>query len=1083
MKKPIQILVFIVLIHVIFGQNSFSQEATTDESPFSVAASSLKFRSLGPAHASGRIADIEVNPNNPSEYYLAVAAGNVWKTVNSGITFEPIFDSYGSYSTADVAIDPQNTNEVWVGTGEYNSQRAIGYGDGVYLSRDGGKSFKNMGLQKSEHIGRIVIDPRNSHVYVAAQGPLWGDGGERGLYKTIDKGATWQKILDISAQTGVTDIVFDPRNPDVLYCASYQRRRHVFTLINGGPESAIYKSEDAGKTWRKLTNGLPSGDVGRIGLAISPVNPDYVYAIVEAAEKNGGFFLSKDRGESWTKQSDYSSGSAQYYNRIHCDPKNVNKVFSTDTYTVFTLDGGKTWTNIGLEYRHVDDHALWINPSNTNHWLIGGDGGLYETYDHGAKWRHVSNLPVTQYYRVSMDNTEPFYNLCVGTQDNNSMTGPSQTVSEYGILNSDWTTTLGGDGFFSAFDPKDANIIYTEYQYGGLARFDKRSGESVYIIPQAPPGEAYRWNWNAPLAVSAHKHTRIYFAANKLFRSEDRGNSWTVISPDLTRQLDRNQLKVMGKLQSPEAVAKNVSTSLFGNIVAFSESEKNENLLYVGTDDGLIQVTENGGTSWAKYEKFGSVPDMTYVSCILASQHDENVVFASFDGRKNNDLKPHIYISRNKGKSWESITSNLPERGTVYTIAEDHINKNLLFVGTEFGVFASPDAGKTWTQLKNGLPTIAVFDLKIHKKQDDLVLGTFGRGIYILDDYAPLREISTEIAEKPAYIFSVKDALMFIQTDVTYGQGATYFAGKNPDYGAVFTIYLKEDIKTKKQIRKDAEKQAAKDGKDSVYPTESELRAEDDERKPFLILTVKDDAGNIVRRIEAPATKGIQRVNWGLRTFNQNPVTESNTANYDSQKSGMPVMPGKYSVSLSKMVAGVETKLCDDVCFHAVPLNNATLPAADRKALAEFQLEAAKLNGAVYATNSYLKQLENKLIALRTAFANAPTNSASELALVETFSAQIKTLSRKLNGDETIAKRNGNQPPSVSERIGAAVEGLWNSTSAPTQTLSDNLVLGKSELKVLISEIEKLEKDIEILQETARKIGAPLTPGILPKID
>ncbi len=1083
MKQTLFNLTIAVLFSIVSSQTIYSQEDKKIDKPFTQVASALKFRSLGPAHASGRIADIEVNPNNHSEYYLAVAMGNVWKTTNSGITFEPIFDTYGSYSTSDVAIDPRNTNELWVGTGEYNSQRAIGYGDGVYLSKDGGKSFKNVGLQNSEHIGRIVIDPRNSDVYVAAQGPLWGDGGERGLYKTSDKGTTWKKILDISAQTGITDIVIDPRNPDVLYCASYQRRRHVFTLINGGPESAIYKSEDAGATWQKITSGLPSGDIGRIGLAISPVNPDYVYAVIEASEKNGGFYRSTDRGESWTKQSDYTSESAQYYNRIFCDPADENKVFAVDTYTKYSTDGGKTWQTLPLELKHVDDHALWIDPSDTNHLIIGCDGGVYESFDMGTKWRHTSNLPVTQYYRVSIDNTEPFYNLCAGTQDNNSMTGPSQNVSDYGITNYEWTTTIGGDGFFSAFDPDDANIIYTEYQYGGLARFDKRSGEHIYIIPEAPEGEAYRWNWNAPMMVSSHKGTRLYFAANKLFRSENRGNSWEVISPDLTRQIDRNQLKVMGKLQSPEAVAKNASTSLFGTIVSIAESPKNENLLIVGTDDGLIQITNDGGKTWTKIEKFTSVPETTYVSCIVASQHDENTVFASFDARKNNDLKPYILKSTDKGKTWTSISSDLPKRGTVYSIAEDHINKNILFVGTEFGVFVTNDAGKSWHQLKNGLPTIAIMDIKIHKKQDDLILATFGRGLYILDDYAPLREVSDSFSERNAHIFTVKDALMFIQTDALYGQGATYFAGQNPEYGAVFTIFLNEESKSKKQLRKDAEKNAQKEGKDITYPTEDELRAEDDERAPYLILTIAEQSGKIIRRIQAPATKGVQRVTWGLRSFNQNPITAELSEPHNSQKSGMPVLPGTYTVTLSKVVAGIETTLSEAVTFNTVPLNMATLPASDKKSLAEFQTDAAKVYAASTAVGNYLHNLEVKTGAVRTALLNAPTNTSADIALADKYLQTIKQLRRKLYGDETIAKRNGNQPPSISDRLSSSVYGLWNSTSAPTQTMRDNLKLGREQLKKLISEIKTLENEINILESRAQKAGAPLTPGILPDID
>ncbi|MBL4653343.1 MAG: hypothetical protein JKY53_10850 [Flavobacteriales bacterium] len=612
--------------------------------------SGLSFRSIGPALTSGRIADIAVNPNNTAEYYVAVASGGVWKTTNHGTTFSPIFDSQGSYSIGCVTIDPNNPHTIWVGTGENNNQRSVAYGDGVYKSNDGGKSWKNMGLKTSEHIGKIIVHPTNSNiVYVAAYGPLWNKGGDRGIYKTEDGGKTWNKVLDIDEHTGISDIVMDSRNPDVIYAAAHQRRRHTFTYVGGGPSSGIHKTEDGGKTWNKLSSGLPSSNMGRIGLAISPVNPDYVFAMIEAEQDNEGFYRSTNRGASWTKMSKHRT-SGNYYQEIICDPNDVDKIFSMDTWLHHTEDGGKTFKKTGEKSKHVDNHCIWINPNNTNHWIVGCDGGLYETWDHAASWQYKPNLPVTQYYKVAVDNAEPFYNVYGGTQDNNSMGGPSRTTTNHGIMNSDWYITNGGDGFESAIDPVNPNIVYAQSQYGWLVRYDKSTGERVGIQPQPRAGEdGLRWNWDAPLIISPHNNKRLYFAANKLFKSDDQGNTWECISDDLTRQIDRNTLKVMGRVQSMDAVMKNKSTTMYGNIVALDESSKQEGLIYVGTDDGLIQITEDNGKTWKKISSFVGIPSNTYVNAIVCSQHDANTVYAVFNNHKQGDFKPYILKSTDKG--------------------------------------------------------------------------------------------------------------------------------------------------------------------------------------------------------------------------------------------------------------------------------------------------------------------------------------------------------------------------------------------------------------------------------------------------
>ncbi|HEX6200128.1 MAG TPA: glycosyl hydrolase, partial [Thermoanaerobaculia bacterium] len=759
----------------------------------------LALRGIGPAVTSGRISDLGVHPDYPDTWWVAVASGGVWKSDNAGITWKPVFDGQSSYSIGCLAIDPENPEVVWVGTGENNSQRSVSYGDGVYKTTDGGRSWKNVGLKASEHIGKIVIDPRDTDVVlVAAQGPLWSSGGDRGLYKTTDGGETWKKVLEISPDTGVTDLVYDPRNPDRLYAASYQRRRHVWTLIDGGPESAVYRSEDGGETWNEVEQGLPRGDVGRIGLAISPVDPDVVYAIIEAAEeKSAGFYRSTDRGASWERRSGYVSGSPQYYQEIFADPHDRDRVWSMDTWLMVTEDGGASFERAAQDNMHVDHHAFWIDPEDADHLVIGNDGGLYETFDRGASWRFIPNLPITQFYKIAVDDAEPFYNVYGGTQDNFTLGGPTQTTSASGITNGDWFVTVGGDGFQPRVEPGNPDVVYSQSQYGNLVRFDRASGELLDIQPQPAPGdEPLKWNWDSPLIISPHSKTRLYFGANRLFRSEDRGSSWRPVSPDLTRKIDRNQLPVMGRIWSIDAVAKNASTSFYGNIVALSESPLVEDLLYVGTDDGLVQVSEDGGGSWREVGTFPGVPERTYVSRLEASRHDPDTVYAAFDNHKMGDFKPYVRESTDRGRTWTSIAGDLPERGTVYALAQDAEDADLLFAGTEFGVFFTPDGGGKWIQLKGGMPTIAVRDLAIQDRETDLVAGTFGRGFWVLDDYSPLRDLTQERLEAEAVLYPVEDPWVYMPGYTPLGirgpgfQGASYFTAPNPPFGAVFTYYL-----------------------------------------------------------------------------------------------------------------------------------------------------------------------------------------------------------------------------------------------------------------------------------------------------
>jgi len=1095
-KRSVKCSIIFLAVLFFFGsytspvQDSKEKDATDPLADVSLGA--LKFRSIGPAMTSGRISDFAVHPKKRSEFYVATASGGVWKTVNCGTTFEPIFDSQGSYSIGCVTLDPNNPNAVWVGTGENNNQRSVAYGDGVYKSEDGGRSWKNMGLKASEHIGMIAIDPRDSDVvYVAAYGPLWSAGGDRGLYKSINGGENWEAVLTISEHTGVNEVHFDPRDPDVLYATAHQRRRHVFTLLGGGPESGIYKSRDAGKTWQKINRGLPGGDKGRISLAISPADPEYIYAMVEAKRGQEGFYRSLDRGASWEKRSGYSS-RGNYYVEIVCDPKDRERVYSMDTFLQVTDDGGRTWTALGDRSKHWDSHALWIDPHDTDYYLNGNDGGVYESFDRGATWKFMTNLPVTQFYKVAVDNSEPFYFVYGGTQDNYSLGGPSRTISAHGIVTSDWYTTQGGDGFESQVDPEDPNIVYAQSQHGGLTRYDKKSGENLGIKPKPRQGEKdYRWNWDAPLLISPHSPTRLYFAANKVFRSDDRGSTWKVISDDLTRQIDRNKLEVMGRVWPMDAVAKNASTSQYGTIVALDESPVQEDMIYIGTDDGLIQVTEDGGETWRRIEKFPGIPERTYVNEVLASQHDRDVVYAAFNNHKNGDFKPYVLKSGDAGRSWVSISSNLPERGSVYALAEDHVQKNLLFAGTEFGVFASVDGGRHWTQLEAGLPTIAVRDIAIQQRENDLVLGTFGRGFYILDDYTPLRYLNPDTLAQDAHIFPIKDALMFVEsyplgtlgTKAKGFQGEDFFTAENPPIGAVFTYYLKEDVKTLEDLRKEKESEAVKNKQPVPYPTYEQMRAEEEEDTPYLIFTIWDDEGQVVRKLRASARKGLHRLVWDLRYADLSPTSERQAAPASSGPSSTFVLPGKYKVALSKNVNGEVAQLTGPVELQAVTLNNVTLPAADRAELVAFQKKVRELSRSVNGASALVRDLGGLIPHFKGALKSVAEDETEIYADIKALELKVEELGRKLFGDRLYRQVDQDAEPGLVGRLNGAIFDNRRSSAGPTQSQRDNYRIVAEEFPPILEELRKIvEVDVKAIEKKLEDIGAPYTPGRLPKI-
>jgi photosystem II stability/assembly factor-like uncharacterized protein len=1051
--------------------------------------SGLRLRAIGPAVTSGRVSDLAVNPRNPSEYYVATASGGVWKTTNRGTTYTPLFDSQGSYSIGCVTLDPTNPSTVWVGSGENNNQRSVAYGDGVYRSDDGGKSWRNLGLKNSEHIASIVVDPTNPQtVYVGAYGPVWSEGGERGVYKTTDGGQTWKLVKAVGTYAGCNDLVMDPRNPQVLYAAFHQRMRKVFTYLGGGPESGLYKTTDGGATWTQLAGGLPGGELGRMGLAISPANPDVLYTVVEARE-GGGIYRSADGGASWEKRSPFFT-SGNYYQEVTCDPKNVDRIFITDTYYKVSHDGGRTVGNLGEINKHVDNHCIWIDPHDTNHLLIGCDGGIYETWDFAKTYHFKENLPVVQFYKVATDNAYPFYHVHGGTQDNLSLGGPSRTTSGNGIVNADWYITSTGDGFESQVDQSNPDLIYAQSQYGGLVRFDRKSGEAVSIRPVEPAGgEAYRWNWDAPLLMSQHSHARLYFGANRVFRTDDRGDTWTVISPDLSRQLDRNQLEVMGRVWSVDAIAKNGSTDVYGQLTSLSESKLDPNLLWAGTDDGLLHLTTNGGQTWAKFDNLPGVPAQSYVHQVVASLHDQNTAYVCFNHHRYGDFRPYVLKTTDAGKTWRPIHGNLPERGSVYSLAEDHLDPNLLFVGTEFGLFFTNAGGQTWLQLKAGLPTIAVRDLDIQRRENDLVLATFGRGFYILDDYTPLRNLKKEELAKEALLFPVKEALLFNER-LPLGLrdkghlGSSYFATPNPKPGAVFTYYLKEDLKTLKEKRAEAEKAKYARKEKVRYPSLDSLRREDQQPEPYLLFTVANAAGQVVRHLKAPAKKGLQRLTWDFRHAPIAPVNQRTPPAPDqlfgSEPEGPLAVPGQYTVRLAKYEDGTLTTLAGPVNFSVKLLEQSTLPA-NLAANHAFYQQVGRLGRALSAVTDLMGQLDTRLRNAQLAALDAPVPAKPLLEQAEALRQTLLRLRTVLQGDAARARREFETAPAISDRVGSILYGAWNTTGPVPKLHQASYEVAARQFGPALADLKKLDADLRQLEQQLEIDQAPYTPGRWPE--
>ena len=1075
MKSTFFSIVFALLFCFPYGTNAQRKNRKTNETqPAVISLDAFSMRNVGPAFLSGRIADIAVHPNNESIWYVAVGSGGVWKTENAGTTWTPIFDDQPTYTTGCVTLDPSNPEIVWVGSGENVGGRHVAYGDGVYRSLNGGKTWENLGLKNSEHISEIIVHPDNSDVvWVASQGPLWSKGGERGLYKTIDGGKSWNRVLGNNEWTGVTDIMIDPRNSDVLYAATWDRHRTVAALMGGGPGTAIYRSDDGGDHWTKLTNGLPKSNLGKIGITISPQNPDVVYAAIELDRTQGAVYRSEDRGASWKKMSNTVSGGTgpHYYQELYASPHKFDRLYLMNVRVLTSEDGGKTFVQIKEKDKHSDNHAIVFKKDDPNYIMLGTDAGIYESFDLAETWRYIKNLPLTQFYKVAVNNAEPFYHVFGGTQDNGSAGGPSATDEEQGIANKHWYKTLFADGHQSATDPVYNDIIYAETQQGGLHRIDLTTGEQISIQPQAAEGEPHeRFNWDAPILVSPHNPSRLYFASYRVWKSENRGDEWEAISEDLTRNEERITLPIMGRQQGWENPWDVGAMSNYNTITSLAESPVQEGLLYAGTDDGFIQVSENRGASWRKIPVTTlGLPERTFVNDIKADLFDANTVYVALDNHKEGDYNPYLFKSTDKGMTWKSISSNIPDRTLVWRMVQDPVKENLLFAATEYGIYTSLNGGTSWQKLP-GTPTISFRDLTIQERESDLVAASFGRGFYILDDYSALREFTSDNLGKEGKLFQPRPAKWFVQRSNIGNTGADYYFAKNPEYGAVFTYHLSGEYTTQKAMRQKREKKLNKENKNVPFPGWDALDAEKQELPAQVVLTIEDEEGNVINKVKQKASKGSHRIAWNLEHFNPFAISMNGRSRGSG---GALATPGSYQATLYIEDNGKISKLDGPISFEVKPIREGVLKGATYAEYNAFRLELTSVLQEINKVQDEFNQSKKKHKALVIALDRSNISPGSIEPKLAELKAALAAIEQMLNGSSSRDEIGERNPSGVQRYLYNAFNGMDNSYG-PTEVHKKSLSTAQSMLVKVQQQVDAItEKTIPEIEAALKKTEAP----------
>ena len=1049
---------------------------------YAVAMENLQWRELGPAIMGGRIDDFAVVESDPHIVYVGVASGGVWKTTNDGTTWQPIFDKESVSTIGAVSVAPSDPSIVWVGTGEANNRQSSSWGNGVYKSMDAGKTWTHLGLEETHHIGRIAIHPTNPNVvYVAAEGRLWGASKERGVYKTTDGGKSWSLVLFVNEDTGVSDIAMDPQSPETLYAAAYERRRTPYGFNGGGPDGGVYKTTDGGATWKKLTKGLPyaeGGDVGRIGLSIYRKNPNIVYALVQHTK--GGIYRSEDKGENWTKMSD-TDPRPSYYSQVRVDPNNDLRVWVLGAPLQYTEDGGKTFVNARGGRIHGDYHGFWIDPANSDHVIAGTDGGIHWSYDAGRSWDYVNTVALGQFYEITIDMRRPWW-VCGGLQDNGSWCGPSATPYNEGITNDDWFRIGGGDGFYAALDPTDPNTVYTESQDGNISRRDTRTNEARFIRPLFKEGDPpYRFQWNSPVIISSHDHNTIYYGGNFLFKSTDRGDTWTKLGGDLTTGVDRSKLPILGKVgdkdKDKDMLSRNDGVQDYPCITTISESAASAAILWVGTDDGNLQVSRDGGQNWKNVaERVPGVPKGTYVSRVVASRYAEGTAYVTFDGHRGNDFHVYLFVTTDFGETWKAISSGLPaNNGTLHVIREHPRNANLLFAGSEYGAFISFDKGANWMALKNNLPTVPVDDIQIHPRDNDLVLGTHGRSIWVMDDITALEQIDDKVLGEEVHPFDIRPAVEWHMYGYKGNTGHKWFQARNPAYGALITFYLKSKPAEKEPVRISILDQDGKPVRELSCPPRAGAPAAPGAGGGG------GGGGGFGGAFAPPPCEpkaGINRINWDLRMAPYSEPTpqqqQAMEAGFGFGPRGPLVEPGQYTV---KITAG-KNEVTKTVTVEEDP--RIQMSSGDR---AERHEAIQQLYGLARTADRDRRTVVGVQTALKAAMEawkkpGAPKVAENIQKAAEALSKKVEELHDKYVPPEQAQGNAGPPlvytPPPLPQRVGQMMGTIEGYSAAPTSQQKDEMAT----LKKLVGEghtaVQKMvEEDLAALNKMMNDAGVP----------